>query len=46
MLAAEYTKAAPNHEDEEVIEILDDENDMCTNIIDHSSGSEGDDDCM
>ena len=46
MLAAEYTKAAPNHEDEEVIEILDDEDDMRANIIDHSSGSKGDDDCM
>ena len=46
VLAAEYTKAAPNHEDEEVIEILDDEDDMRANIIDHSSDSEGDDDCM
>jgi len=45
-LAAEYTKAAPNHEDEEVIEILDDDDDIRANIIDHSSGSEGGDDCM
>jgi len=44
-LAAEYTKAA-NHEEEEVIEILDDDNDICANIIDLSSGSEGGDDCM
>jgi len=32
-LAAEYTKAAPNHEDKVVIEILDDNNNICANIM-------------
>jgi len=31
-------------EDDDIIEITDD--DICTNIVDHSSGSEGDIDCM
>jgi hypothetical protein len=40
-LAVEYTKAAPIHEDEDVIEIFDDDEDICAIIIDHSSASEG-----
>jgi len=44
VLAAEYMKAA-NHEEEEVIKILDDDNNIRANIIDLSSGSEGGDDC-
>jgi hypothetical protein len=40
-LAAEYTKATPIHEDEDVIEIFDDNEDICAIIIDHSLASEG-----
>ena len=38
-LAAEYTKLNPN-EESEVIEIMDDDDDICAMIVDHSS-SEG-----
>jgi hypothetical protein len=32
-------KAGPNHEDDDIIEIVDNNDDIRTNIIDHSSSS-------
>jgi hypothetical protein len=47
LLAAEYLKVGQNLEDDDVIEIADDDDDdIRANIVDHSSGSEGDFDCM
>jgi hypothetical protein len=46
-ISAEYMKASQNLDDEDVIEIPDDDdNDIRANIIDHSSSSEEDTDCM
>ena len=43
LLAAEYLKV----ENDDIIEIADDDdNDICANIVDNSSGSEGDINCM
>jgi hypothetical protein len=42
-LAAEYTKAAPIHEDEDVIEIFDDDEDIRAIIIDPSASEGGSD---
>jgi hypothetical protein len=38
-LATEYMKAGPNHEVDNIIEIVDDDDDIHANIINHSSSS-------
>jgi hypothetical protein len=47
-MSAEYMKASQNIDDEDIIDIPDDDddNDICANIIDHSSSGEDDTDCM
>ena len=42
-LASEYTKVNHHTDDEDIIEVLDDDDDIHANIIDHSSSSEGED---
>jgi hypothetical protein len=46
-MSAEYMKASQNIDDENIIDIPDDDNNnICANIIDHSSSGEDDTDCM
>ena len=39
-LVTEYMKANQNFEDDDIIEVLDDNNDIHANIVDHCSSSE------